>query len=78
MFPSGSLHRNLDPTDDTVSLIVNALSRLTQLELGLARGTSMNTFKSPLNLSSDCLGLIELRIHFKTTNIGGDILWLGP
>ena len=66
---------SFDLTDDDVTAIAKALPRLQKLLLGYpcSFNTCPTTFKSLFTLSTGCVGLTELLVHFNTTNIVEDV-----
>lgn len=66
---------SFDLTDDNVTAITKALPRLQKLLLGHPCwwNTCQTTFKSLLTLSTNCMELTELIIHFNTIGIVEDV-----
>lgn len=66
---------SFDLTDDEVTTVTKALPRIQKLLLGHScwLNTCQTTFKSLLALSTNCIELTELVIHFNTTNIVSDV-----
>ena len=66
---------SFDLTDDDVTSIAKALPSLQKLLLGYSCSfnTCQTTFKSLFTLSTGCVELTELIVHFNTTNIVEDV-----
>lgn len=66
---------SFDLTDEDVTAIAKALPLLQNLLLGHPcwLNTCQTTFRSLLTLSTSCVGLTELTVHFNTTNIVHDV-----
>jgi len=66
---------SFDLTDDDVTAIAEALPQLHKIQLGhpCRMNTCQTTFRSLLTLSTNCVGLTQLTVHFKTTNIVEDV-----
>ena len=66
---------SFDLTDDDVTSITKALPSLQKLLLGYSCSfnTCQTTFKSLFTLSTGCVELTELIVHFNTTNIVEDV-----
>ena len=66
---------SFDLTDDDLTTLTKALPRLRKLLLGHPcwLNTCQTTFRGLLTLSTNCVGLTELIVHFNTINIVEDV-----